>query len=99
MEAHGQFSTTKQTAMKVAGEVLSHPKAYRAGTEMAETALHHLPRFAIYNRLNAWGRHRDVPAPAAETFHQWFARHRATHEKPRSEEMQAGPTGADHGIS
>ena len=25
------------------------------------TALDVLPHFAIYNRLNAWGKHRDVP--------------------------------------
>jgi L-lactate dehydrogenase complex protein LldF len=39
-------------------------------------ALKVLPHFALYNRLNAWGRHRDVPEPAKETFHQWYARTR-----------------------
>jgi L-lactate dehydrogenase complex protein LldF len=31
-----------------------------------------MPRFAIYKRLNAWGRRRDIPRLAAETFHQWY---------------------------
>jgi L-lactate dehydrogenase complex protein LldF len=100
MEARGQFSTTKHMAMKVAGEVLSHPAVYRAASEIAEPTLRHLPHFAIYNRLNAWGRHRDVPTPASETFHQWYARHRGTlDEKPRSEELKPDLAGADRGIS
>jgi L-lactate dehydrogenase complex protein LldF len=37
-----------------------------------------LPHFAIYNRLNAWGRHRDVTGAPKETFHQWYARNRET---------------------
>ena len=31
------------------------------------TALGHLPRSMIYNRLNAWGTHREVPIRSAET--------------------------------
>ncbi|HEY4025485.1 MAG TPA: lactate utilization protein B [Candidatus Dormibacteraeota bacterium] len=76
MAARGEMSETKKVAMKVADEVLSHPRTYRVATEVGEAALKVLPHFAIYNRLNAWGRHRDVPRPAAETFHQWYARNR-----------------------
>jgi L-lactate dehydrogenase complex protein LldF len=76
MNDEGQFSTTKKAAMKVADKVLSHPEAYRMATEAGEEALKVLPHFAIYNRLNAWGGHRDVPGPAEETFHQWYARNR-----------------------
>jgi L-lactate dehydrogenase complex protein LldF len=76
MDDHGQFSTTKKAAMKVAGTVLSHPRAYRAAAESGVAALKVLPHFALYNRLNAWGRHRDVPEPPTETFHQWYARTR-----------------------
>jgi L-lactate dehydrogenase complex protein LldF len=76
MHAKHQFSATKKAAMRVADKVLSHPRAYRVAAETGEAALKVLPRFAIYNRLNAWGRRREVPAPAAETFHQWYARNR-----------------------
>jgi L-lactate dehydrogenase complex protein LldF len=76
MDDYGQFSTTKKAAMKVAGAVLSHPHAFRAAAESGMAALKVLPHFALYNRLNAWGRHRDVPEPAKETFHQWYARTR-----------------------
>jgi L-lactate dehydrogenase complex protein LldF len=76
MDDHGQFSTTKKAAMKVAGKVLSNPRAYRVAAESGMAALKLLPHFALYNRLNAWGRHRDVPDPPTETFHQWYARTR-----------------------
>jgi hypothetical protein len=26
--------------------------------------------------LNAWGKHRDVPEAASETFHEWYKTHR-----------------------
>jgi L-lactate dehydrogenase complex protein LldF len=82
MNAKGQFSATKQAAMKVADKVLSHPEAYRAAAGAGEAALKVLPRFAIYNRLNPWGRRREVPSPVAETFHQWYARNRGSARPP-----------------
>jgi L-lactate dehydrogenase complex protein LldF len=30
---------------------------------VADAALAHLPRFVIYNSLNAWGKHREVAHP------------------------------------
>src|SRR6516162_9293610 len=76
MDDTGGFSATKKAAMKLAGALLSHPSAYRAAAEAGGTALRVLPHFAVYNRLNAWGRHRDVPEAPKETFHQWYARNR-----------------------
>ncbi|HWR46273.1 MAG TPA: LUD domain-containing protein [Pseudonocardiaceae bacterium] len=46
----------------------------------------------FYNRLNAWGRHRDIPSPVKETFHQWYARNRGgTH--PAQRPIGEGPIG------
>ena len=42
----------------------------------ADVALAHLPRFVIYNGLNAWGRHREVPHPPKQTFHSWYQANR-----------------------
>jgi L-lactate dehydrogenase complex protein LldF len=72
----GGFSTTKKAAMKVADAVLSHPRVYRAAAEHGGAVLRVLPNFAIYYRLNAWGRHREVPGAPEATFHQWYARNR-----------------------
>jgi L-lactate dehydrogenase complex protein LldF len=66
----------KTALMKAAGELLSHPAAYRAAIGAANTALAHLPRFVIYNGLNAWGKHREVPSPPEQTFHSWYQANR-----------------------
>lgn len=76
MEEKHQINLVKKDAMIVAGKVLSHPKLYRLAADSTETALKDLPRFAIYNHLNSWGRHRDLPRPAKETFHDWYKEHR-----------------------
>jgi L-lactate dehydrogenase complex protein LldF len=66
----------KKAAMKAAGELLSRPAAYRTAIATADAALAHLPRFVIYNGLNAWGRHREVPHPPKQTFHSWYKANR-----------------------
>src|SRR6516165_11233082 len=43
----------KKSMMKAAGELLSRPAAYRAAIAAADVALAHLPRFVIYNGMNA----------------------------------------------
>jgi L-lactate dehydrogenase complex protein LldF len=53
----------KKEAMLVADKVLSNPKLYRIATSTVETALATLPRFALYNFLNTWGKHRELPMP------------------------------------
>jgi L-lactate dehydrogenase complex protein LldF len=66
----------KKAAMKAAGELLSRPAAYRAAITATNAALAHLPRFVIYNRLDAWGKHREVPHPPKQTFHSWYQENR-----------------------
>jgi L-lactate dehydrogenase complex protein LldF len=95
MGAKGEFSTTKKAAMKVADKLLSNPSAYRVAAETGEAALKVLPRFAIYNRLNAWGRHRDVPGAVAETFHQWYARNRTGDRPPEAPAQTTEPKAVD----
>jgi L-lactate dehydrogenase complex protein LldF len=63
--------------MQIAGKVLSNPKLYRAAVESAGAGIEHLPRFMMYNRLNAWGRQREVPSAPAFTFRQWYLKNRA----------------------
>ena len=72
-----QLPFVKQEAMQVAGKVLANPKLYRAAVETASAGIEHLPRFMMYNRLNAWGRQREVPQAAPFTFRQWYLENRA----------------------
>jgi L-lactate dehydrogenase complex protein LldF len=83
MEEKGQIQAVKKQAMKVADKVLSNPKLYQIATTSVSAALEILPHFAIYNRLNAWGRHRDVPEAASETFHEWHKNHRLKEDEVR----------------
>ena len=77
MEEKHQINHVKKSAMIVAGKVLSNPIIYRMASDTMEVDLRILPRFAIYNQLNAWGRHRDIPQPVKETFHDWYKEHRS----------------------
>jgi L-lactate dehydrogenase complex protein LldF len=76
MEENDQIQIVKKEAMRVADKVLSHPTLYQIATATVSTALKILPHFAVYNRLNAWGKHRDVPEAETETFHAWYRTHR-----------------------
>src|SRR6185312_3555808 len=60
VEKH-QIPALKQGMMKAAGAVLSRPAAYRAAIGAADSALKVLPRFAVYNPLNTWGKKREMP--------------------------------------
>jgi L-lactate dehydrogenase complex protein LldF len=84
MEENDQIQVVKKEAMRVADEVLSHPTLYRIATAAVSTALEVLPHFAIYNRLNGWGKHRELPEAARKTFHEWYRTHR-----PRTNEVPA----------
>ncbi len=77
VETH-EVPFAKKTAMQAAGVVLGNPKLYRAAIATADKALYSLPRFALYTRLNAWGRGRENPQAPGESFHVWWAKNRAT---------------------
>jgi len=77
MEENGQIQFVKKEAMRVADGVLSHPGLYQIATTTLSAVLGVLPHFAIYNRLNVWGKHRDVPETKKETFHEWYRTHRS----------------------
>lgn len=47
--------------------IFLNPKLYNAGLKFAPI-LNHLPRFLLYNKLNAWGKGRELPAFAKESF-------------------------------
>jgi L-lactate dehydrogenase complex protein LldF len=66
----------KKQAMKLGGKLLASPRLFRAAVEAAGTGVEHLPRVMLYNRLNAWGKQREVPAAPGETFRQWWLKHR-----------------------
>lgn len=79
----------KKEIMKMAGRLLSQPKLYRLSISGTEVALKTMPRFVLYNYLNPWGKHRELPHPVKETFHSWYKKNRLKKEKVMQEETQS----------
>ncbi|MEZ6062884.1 MAG: lactate utilization protein B [Planctomycetaceae bacterium] len=67
------IGTSKKLSMKLASAVLSRTWLFNLGGQFARFGLRWLPRFAVYNPLNAWGRKRDLPDAPKKTFRQQYA--------------------------
>ena len=82
----GYLSLTKRASFAVAGHVLAHPLEFRTMEKAAKTALDVTPEFLLYNRtLNPWGRERDLPQAARQTFRDWYLANRMNHESEDTE--------------
>lgn len=76
LAGEGEIPLVKKGMMQAAGRLLASPKLYRASLPLGKSALRHLPHFLVYNRLNTWGRHRDIPEVPKQTFHDWYKANR-----------------------
>jgi L-lactate dehydrogenase complex protein LldF len=63
---------SKRISMNLASILLKHPFLYRAAGWSGRMALKFLPRWMIYNPLNAWGKERDLPTPPAKSFRELY---------------------------
>jgi L-lactate dehydrogenase complex protein LldF len=63
---------TKRVAMTLTSAVFQRPWLYQWAGKMGRTALRLLPRFVVYNRLNPWGRQRELPPAPAQSFRERF---------------------------
>jgi L-lactate dehydrogenase complex protein LldF len=63
---------SKRRLMWLAGAVLRRPRVYSAAGRVVRAMLRMSPRWLIYNRLNPWGRQRELPAPPKESFRDWY---------------------------
>lgn len=66
----GAVPLRKRLAMKLVGWILAHPRAYRLAGKIVRWLMRVMPRKIIYNRLNAWGRQRELPPAPTYTFRQ-----------------------------
>jgi L-lactate dehydrogenase complex protein LldF len=76
MAERNQLPLVKKEAIRIIGKVLSDPRLYRAAISATGLAIERLPRFAIYNWLNPWGRQREVPEPPKQSFRSWYLKNR-----------------------
>jgi L-lactate dehydrogenase complex protein LldF len=72
----GALPFAKKQAMNMGGKLLASPRLFRAAVEAAGAGVEYLPRVMLYNRLNAWGKQREVPTAPALTFRQWYLKNR-----------------------
>jgi L-lactate dehydrogenase complex protein LldF len=79
--AKGMLKLSKKVGMSALGTTLAHPAVFHVAESAADSALEHLPRFLLYNPLNPWGKHRELPTVPKQTFRQWYLENRRkTHE-------------------
>jgi L-lactate dehydrogenase complex protein LldF len=78
MAGKGYLPLVKKTAFAVAGHVLSHPAEYQAIGKLAGPAMEYAPHFLLYNStLNPWGRSRELPQMAKQSFREWYLTNRS----------------------
>ena len=60
----------KRLAMKIMGFILSREWTYKLAGKLMRLLMRVLPRKVLYNRLNGWGRQRELPPAPRKTFHE-----------------------------
>ncbi len=63
---------SKRLAMKVAGIVLGRTWLYNLSGKIARRLVPILPRWIVYNRLNDWGKHREIPQFPKNSFRELY---------------------------
>ena len=80
MAAKGYLPLAKRASFQIAGRAFAHPEEYRALTNLARPAVAYAPDFLLYNKaLNPWGRDREVPKLAKQSFRDWYLANRSGH--------------------
>ncbi|AXC13631.1 putative L-lactate dehydrogenase, Iron-sulfur cluster-binding subunit YkgF [Acidisarcina polymorpha] len=74
----GLLPLAKRAGMAVMGETLSHTEAFHGAEAVAIKAIEQLPGVVFNNPLNPWTKHRDMPNPPKQTFHQWYQKNRGS---------------------
>lgn len=62
----------KKSILKIASVVLAKPSLYSFAGKSARFVLKYAPKFMIYNKLNAWGKARNLPEVKNENFDEWY---------------------------
>ena len=74
----GLVPLSKRISMGLATAVFKRPWLYNLGGSIARWVTPKLPRFLIYNPLNAWGRQRELPEFPKESFRQAWEKRRSS---------------------
>jgi L-lactate dehydrogenase complex protein LldF len=81
MANKGYLPLAKRLSFAVAGHVFGKPDEYHAAQKLAGPAMEIAPHFLLYNRtLNPWGRDREVPEIAKQSFREWYLENRSKND-------------------
>jgi L-lactate dehydrogenase complex protein LldF len=72
----GQLAWIKKQGLRLMGRVLGRPRLYQRSGRLARKAIRIAPHSLLYNRLNPWGRARDLPEPPRQSFQEWYRENR-----------------------
>ena len=64
---------SKRMQMALASQLLRNSFLLKTAGYWGRLAMRHAPRWVFYNRFNAWGKQREMPPAAKQTFHQMYA--------------------------
>ncbi|NML40507.1 lactate utilization protein [Chitinophaga sp. G-6-1-13] len=73
----GHTSAAKTAGMKVMNAVLSKPGNFKKAGKMGRWVLRAFPGM-VNNRFNPWYKQREMPAPPAQSFSEWYAQQQST---------------------
>lgn len=68
----GFLPVSKRISMKMMSWLMQMPGMYRFVGKMARSIVPYLPRFMLYNRLNDWGKQRELPIIPKQSFREWM---------------------------
>jgi L-lactate dehydrogenase complex protein LldF len=74
----GLVNATKRRAVGIGARVLAHPRLFAVIGRATRVALRVLPRSLVAVVASPWSRHRDLPAPASQSFRAWYKANRAS---------------------
>ncbi len=70
----GLLPLSKRLSMKALGFLLRRPRLYAFAGWLGRRVFPFVPRWLLYNRLNTWGRQRDLPPIPSHSFRELYAR-------------------------
>jgi len=68
----GLVPNSKRISIKLAAAIMARPRLYAFFGGFARRMLRIMPRWIIYNRLNVWGRQRELPPAPPKSFRELY---------------------------
>lgn len=71
LNGYGTADKTKKIMVKAMKMIMDRPTVFNSALKLAPI-VNKAPRPFVYNRLNAWGKGRELPKFASESFNSWW---------------------------